>query len=293
MQICCKLVPVDECSEVGKVSDYDGASQDDIDQDAALEQARADNPGKRILGVGIEDIGRPGKPCGKMRETWQGNLNCCDFVEPMTWDENSSVKVIAPGYNGWVFVNGGTAPYHWSIRGEGMTFDGYRLRDAVTDVPYIRVFAGPFSCGTSPVTVTDGCSTARGYIRATVGSWTDGCMLFYYNVQPSPLQDRWRPTQLCTPPCSLQMGEPLLYVPPPSENVIVSSYVYEWTGSSWQINNVDHCDIPNIAVMDYDSFMSALADLSGNINIVTTEPIDPPQPGDDCAYSGLSCNWLC
>lgn len=170
-QICCERMPVDECSEVGRVSDYNGASQDDIDQDAALEQARADNPGKRILGVRIEDVGRPGKPCGKMRETWQGHLNCCDFVEPMAWDDSISVEVLVPGTRGIVGVTGGAPPYHWSVRGEGFTLDGYNLRDGWTNTPYVWIYAGPFACGWAPIEVTDGCSIVRDGVRSTVGEW--------------------------------------------------------------------------------------------------------------------------
>ena len=171
-QICCERVPVDECSEVGRVSDYNGASQDDIDQDALLEQARADNPGKRILGVRIEDIGRPGKPCGKMRETWQGHLNCCDFVEPMSWDTDTSVDVLAPNTRGIVGVNGGAPPFYWSVRGQGFALNATgNLRDGFTDTPYVWIYALHNACGAGPIEVIDGCSVVKNAVRSTIGEW--------------------------------------------------------------------------------------------------------------------------
>jgi len=176
LRICCKPTPVDECSEVGRLSPYEGADAEhrDFDEQAALEQARAENPGKRIIGVRAEGIGaRPGQPCGEMHEKWTGALNCCDEVEPMVWDSANSVEVLADLTDGWVFVTGGTKPYHWSIRGQGMTFDGWNLRDAITDAPCIRVYAGEYACGWSPIEVTDGCSTVLGGVRSTNGAWVE------------------------------------------------------------------------------------------------------------------------
>jgi hypothetical protein len=71
--------------------------------------------------------------------------------------------------NNTLFVAGGVAPYIWSVRGQGFTFDGHVMRDAITDTPYIRVHAGPLACGYAPITVTDGCSTVEGSVDATVG----------------------------------------------------------------------------------------------------------------------------
>ena len=177
LRICCKPTPVDECSEVGRLSPYEGADAEhrDFDEQAALEQARAENPGKRIIGVRAEGIGaRPGQPCGEMHEKWTGALNCCDEVEPMVWDSESSVEVLAPGTRGIVGVIGGAPPYHWSVRGTGFSLNPYgNLRDGFTDTPYVWIYALPLACGFAPIEVTDGCSVAHGGIRSTIGKWVE------------------------------------------------------------------------------------------------------------------------
>jgi len=96
--------------------------------------------------------------------------NCCEDATPIVWDYESSVEVLADYSSGLVFVTGGRAPYRWQIRGVGMTFDNYSLREAETDVPWIRVYVGD-ACGWCPIEVTDGCSIANGGVRSTNGSW--------------------------------------------------------------------------------------------------------------------------
>ena len=109
--------------------------------------------------------------CGtRYEETVIRPQNCCEDATPIAWDYDSSVEVLADYSSGLVFVTGGRAPYRWQIRVVGMTFDNYALRDAETDVPYIRVYAGD-ACGWCPIEVTDGCSIANGGIRSTNGQW--------------------------------------------------------------------------------------------------------------------------
>ena len=99
--------------------------------------------------------------------------NCCDEAEPLVWDAEKSVEVLADGTYGYVFVIGGGPPYYWSIRGQDMTFDGQHLRDAVTQSPVIQVYAGELSCGRGQIEVTDGCSIASGAVISTTGHWVD------------------------------------------------------------------------------------------------------------------------
>jgi len=110
--------------------------------------------------------------CGtRYEETVIRPKNCCEDATPIVWDSENSVEVLADFTSGLVFVSGGIAPYYWKIRGQGMTFDGHVLRDAVTDAPFIRVYAGEYACGWCPITVTDNCSVANNGIRSTNGEW--------------------------------------------------------------------------------------------------------------------------
>jgi hypothetical protein len=113
--------------------------------------------------------------CGtRYEETKIIQHSCCDEVEPMAWDSETSVDVLDPGTYGIVGVTGGAPPYHWSIRGSGfaLSADGH-LRDGVTDTPYTYVYALPTACGSAPITVDDGCSSVVSGVRSTEGQWLE------------------------------------------------------------------------------------------------------------------------
>lgn len=182
LELCCEVVPVDECSEVGKVTPYEGADQSDIDKDAALEQARADNPGKRILSVQIEDVGRPGKPCGEQHETWQDRLNCCDEVPQIYFDKGMTPEVLPAGGEIYIFASGGIPPYTFRTTSHATSFPDGR-RDWTTIYPVALLSAGPTFCGLTAIYVTDGCSTDNMEIRSDIGEWyplSNPCVLAGY-----------------------------------------------------------------------------------------------------------------
>lgn len=170
LDLCCKPTSVDECSEVGKVTPYEGADQSDIDKDAALEQARADNPGKRILSVQIEDVGRPGKPCGEQHETWQDRLNCCDEATPMSFDKEATPDVLPHDSSIIVYAEGGIPPYTFRTTSHATSFPDGR-RTWTTLYPVVELSAGETFCGGTQIEVTDGCSTAIISVRSDLGHW--------------------------------------------------------------------------------------------------------------------------
>ncbi len=95
---------------------------------------------------------------------------CCDGIPPLVWDDVNSVEVIALDSSGTVYVSAGKSPYTWSVRGSGFSFSG-GLREAVTAEPWILVYTDDDACGSATVVVTDGCTSATGSIRGTVGTW--------------------------------------------------------------------------------------------------------------------------
>ena len=98
--------------------------------------------------------------------------NCCDEAEPIEWDFETSVEVMADNTSGLVFVTGGVPPYHWSVRGQGFALNEQgNLRDGFTDTPFARIFATDWACGYAAIEVTDGCSVANGGVRSTNGQW--------------------------------------------------------------------------------------------------------------------------
>jgi len=179
---CCKNVPVDGCSEVGRVGEYSGADQKywDFDVDEALAKARADNPKSRIIGVQAEGIGPPpGTPCGKLYESWQDRNNCCDGVEPLAWDMDITPDVLPHDRSiiiAWIGGTGGEVTVTTSSNGTWFS-DG--RKSATGHGSSIELFAGETFCGATSVSVRDGCSTATIMIRSDTGRWVEkgpGCV---------------------------------------------------------------------------------------------------------------------
>ncbi len=127
----------------------------------------ADWPGP-IEFIGLGPITPAG--CGtRYEETVIRQKSCCDEVEPMVWDGDTSVEVLTPGTSGIVGVTGGSGNYHWSVRGTDFWLDAaHTQRDGVSDTPYVWIYAGPNSCGIGPIEVTDGCSVITSYVRSTI-----------------------------------------------------------------------------------------------------------------------------
>jgi hypothetical protein len=180
--LCCELVPVDPCSEVGRVSVYDGADAEhrDFDEEAALAAARAEYPKARILGVQVEGIGPPsGTPCGKLYESWIGRNNCCEGVSDITIDDEATPDVLPHGGSIVVFWQGGTGLYQVSTSSNATHFsDGKKT--AVGNGNSIELEADVTFCGSTSLEVTDGCSTATVLIRSDLGQWVFagyGCQL--------------------------------------------------------------------------------------------------------------------
>lgn len=166
---CCEPTAALQCCVEGDPV-WTGYTQDEILEHLGIV---LDDQGRDALGryVNIE-LGPRTKPCGEKRITYDlSGKNCCDEVEQLVWDDDASVEVLAPGTSGIVSVAGGKAPYTWSVRGTGFSFNGGSVRDIVTSTPWVRVFAAQASCGWAAITVDDGCTSASGGVRSTNGVW--------------------------------------------------------------------------------------------------------------------------
>lgn len=172
---CCEKVDCDPCVEVGKVEVYNSAESEELDLPGMLASARAENPDKYITGAKLIDVGPTG-PCGEMHTTWTGRLNCCDGVEPLVWDSDNSVGIIADMSSGIVVVTGGRLPFQVSVRGSGFYLDQKNAREGVVDGRNIRIYTSD-ACGSCTVTISDGCSVVVHKIKSTNGQWVTE----YYN----------------------------------------------------------------------------------------------------------------
>lgn len=174
--LCCAKVPVDPCSEVGRVSDYTGAEQKNFnfDPDADLAAARAANPNIRILSVRTEGIGPPpGMPCGKKHESWEGHNNCCEDVTPLSWDMNVTPDVLPHNSSIIIAWTGGTGGETTVTTSSNATWFDDGRKSATGYGTSIKLLSGETFCGATAVTVSDGCSEATVVIRSDLGQWVN------------------------------------------------------------------------------------------------------------------------
>lgn len=172
--LCCEVVPIDECSEVGRVGVYEGADEEhrNFDEQEALAKARADYPHARILGVRVEGIGPPpGTPCGKLHESWQGRNDCCDGVEPLSWDLDITPDVLPHGGKVVIAWNGSDGRQVELATSSNATWFAGGRRTAVGYGDSIELFAGETFCGNTVVTVFDACSESSVMLRSDMGQW--------------------------------------------------------------------------------------------------------------------------
>ncbi|MGV0961855.1 MAG: hypothetical protein ACOYB1_18675 [Limnohabitans sp.] len=173
LSLCCKVVPVDECSEVGRVGVYEGADEKhrNFDEDEALAQARAAYPKARILKVQVEGIGPPpGTPCGKLYESWIGRNNCCEGVPALAWNMDITPDVLPHGGSIIIAWEGGTGTYQVTTSSNGTYFSDGR-KSATGTGHSIKLSASETFCGGTAVTVSDSCSEATITIRSDLGQW--------------------------------------------------------------------------------------------------------------------------
>jgi len=92
--------------------------------------------------------------------------SCCDAVDDMTWDPNTSASTVNRNGSATVAVQDGKGTYEWSISGTDVT-----LADETTTGTSNSIIAGSSACGTATITVTDACETqVVGEVRVIEGS---------------------------------------------------------------------------------------------------------------------------
>ena len=139
----------------------------DVDESAKADlQEKYDN-------ISFVSVGPESNICGEwVIEQLINANNCCDGVPPISWDEENSAEVIDG--TGEVFILGSTAETvkEWKVRGDGFYVDaGLSKRDISTKNDSIVIYQKPDACGTATIYVTDGCSSATGFVRSPNGSW--------------------------------------------------------------------------------------------------------------------------
>jgi len=169
-EICCEDAPAVPCCE--KVELWTGYTDDEIKEKLGL---NLDDHGRDDQGRYVEIRRLPrSQPCGEKVTRYDVTPNsCCDGVTPIAVDTEESAEVIADNSSGMIFITGGVAPFHVSVRGNGFHLnpDNY-IRDGYVDGNIFRVYTLD-ACGPCIVTITDGCSTADYTLRSVNGSWQE------------------------------------------------------------------------------------------------------------------------
>lgn len=160
-QKCCNKfrTPIPKCKV--KTRKWEGF---DVEEIRRMYNIDPDGP------IRIKMLGPEGGICGKKTEHWElPSKDCCKDVADLEYDETNSVEVLAPNSFGRVYVNGGRTPIIWTVYGTGIHFSNGK--NQIVGDQGVRVFTDENFCGTARIKAYDECSTAWGYIRATVGQW--------------------------------------------------------------------------------------------------------------------------
>ncbi|MDY3199138.1 MAG: hypothetical protein RBT58_12310 [Pseudomonadaceae bacterium] len=114
----------------------------------------------------------PGGICGEWTiEQRLINNDCCYYVEPIVVDRDLSISVLGPRGWGYFSFTGGRFPVRVDLHGTGFDLDGMGLQEALIDRRSFRIYAQEFACGVCEVRLSDGCTTATGLVRSTIGQW--------------------------------------------------------------------------------------------------------------------------
>lgn len=121
----------------------------------------------------IVPVSPPGGICGDwtIEQRLMGN-NCCDGVDPLVWDTDTSPETMPPSTRVLVAVlGGGRFPVTWTVSGRGFWLDPAHTTRSVIAGSQVWLYADADACGCCDITATDGCTRVQGLVRCTVGRW--------------------------------------------------------------------------------------------------------------------------
>ncbi len=110
-------------------------------------------------------------PCGYGITEWDVSPGrCCEEVEDVIVDEESSSEILPAGGSAIVYADGGKQLYTWTTS-SGETFFENGTRKEINSMGYVVVYATEDFCGSTNVIVDDGCSRDGAFLRSDIGSW--------------------------------------------------------------------------------------------------------------------------
>jgi hypothetical protein len=134
------------------------------------EQQMSIYPGATFIPVGPKE-----GICGELTITYSvPSLNCCEGVDPLSWNTVISAQAIDRSSSAWVAVKGSSSNLEkdWTIYGNGFWLDPYHTKkQRTTTSSIILIYTDNKACGSAVISATDGCSTASGIVKCTYGIW--------------------------------------------------------------------------------------------------------------------------
>lgn len=100
-------------------------------------------------------------------------FSCID-ISLITLDYENSATEINNNSSGTLSITGGSGHYTWMISGENFSFNPNTEQKRLdTSAQTVDIHANDKACGSIEVTISDGCSTAVGYVRSKNGRWVN------------------------------------------------------------------------------------------------------------------------
>lgn len=170
--ICCEPTSALECCRTVEPRWEGHTEQEALEHlGITLDEQGRDSAGEY---VSIELYPRT-KPCGeKVTEYDLRPTHCCDEIDAMSWDEAVSVDFLPDGQKGVVAVDGGMGPFTWTAVSDGLYLlrpDGQVTKRLSTDLPVAWVYMAHDACGSTSLSVSDGCTEITRRIRSENGNW--------------------------------------------------------------------------------------------------------------------------
>lgn len=169
-QLCCEPTAALQCCET--VEPWDGYTKEEVLDRLGI---KLDAKGRDQRGRYVNIIRKErNKPCGEKRTVYDLSPKvCCEDVPPLEWRDDVTPDVLPAGSSIVIAWEGSDGRETIVKTSSNATWFSDGRKTAIGYGNSIELLAGPTFCGTTSVSVNDGCSEATVVIRSDQGQWVN------------------------------------------------------------------------------------------------------------------------